>query len=567
MSAPGIAPDADVRARADVLDGFFESFWRLNPVTATFAGVHEHDEKLPDWSNAGLDEARDERYALRRALKHVVADTPLVRQDWSAVDVALAESVLEIQDMEFESRHFVRRNPCLAVGEALFGLVALAWDEHRDIAGRCDAIRARLHELPGFLSDATEALGVSAIPVAWRERAERECDAGMDLVAGIVSWVSAEQPGSREPMHEAGRHASVALHRFKDDLQRRQEAPDERYAIGEDRLPLIARHGHWCETPIEDLRREAKALLEEERARLGLMLREVGASSWPEVADRLAADHPAPEAVLHTCHATWVAARQLADGHVTWPGLDVRYRVAPEWARVAAPRLYYLNYRSPAPLAFPPYDRYAVPPLAADADAAATGQYFRLWNRSAIKLNHVAHHGGLGHHVQNWHAARSPSRIGRITAVDGASRIAAIQGGTMAEGWACYATEVMEALGFLTPDERVSEQHTRVRLMVRAVVDLELHTGRLSFDDAVRFHEDMTGVSNAAARGEVTRCSMFPGTAMMYWLGLRGLNDLRRAEEARLGTAFDVRAFHDAVLQCGSIPVPLIARLFAERAA
>jgi len=559
-------PEVEARAREAALDAFFSSFFRLDPVTATFAGDYAHDGRLPDWSNRGLEAARDERHAMRRALRDVGADEEPKAHDWSGIDVALADAVLELHEVEFESRHFIRRNPCLAIGEALFGLVSLAWDEHRAMDMRRDAVHSRLDALPGFLAGAAEALGVSAIPATWRERAERECDAGQDLLTGIVHWADDGQT-RHVALHEAARHASVALQRFKAELARRENAPDERYAIGERRLAAIVRRGHWCETPLEELRREAQAALDEERARLAVMLQEAGASSWPEVADRLAADRPAPGAVLDTCHATWRAGRTLAGEQVTWPGLEVRYRATPDWARVAAPRLYYLMYRSPAPLAYPPFDRYAVPPLAKDADDAATAQYFRLWNRSAIKLNHVAHHGGLGHHVQNWHAARSPSRIGRMAAVDGASRIATILGGTMAEGWACYATEVMEGLGFLTPDERISEQHTRVRLMVRAVVDLELHTERRSFADAIRFHEEMTGASTVVARGEVTKCAMFPGTAMMYWLGLRGLNDLRRAEEARLGSAFDVRTFHDAVLQCGSMPVPLVARLFAERAA
>lgn len=134
----------------------------------------------------------------------------------------------------------------------------------------------------------------------------------------------------------------------------------------------------------------------------------------------------------------------------------------------------------------------------------------------------------------------------------------------MAEGWACYATEIMESLGFLTPDERISEQHTRVRLMTRAVVDLELHTGRMTFDDAVQFHINAAQATPAVAHAEVTKCSMFPGTAVMYWLGLRDLWRLRSAEEAARGGAFSARAFHDELLSFGSIPVSLAARLMAS---
>jgi uncharacterized protein (DUF885 family) len=198
-------------------------------------------------------------------------------------------------------------------------------------------------------------------------------------------------------------------------------------------------------------------------------------------------------------------------------------------------------------------------------DPAAEEAFARTWNHSAIRLNHVAHHGGLGHHVQNWHAKRSPSRIGRVAAVDAACRIAMFCGGTMAEGWACYATEIMELHGLLTSDERIAECHTRARLMTRAVVDLELHTGRLTFDEAVRFHVDHAHLTPAAARAEVTKCSMFPGTAMMYWLGLRELWRLRHAEESARGSNFVVKEFHDELLSCGSIPVALVARLMAAR--
>ena len=99
--------------------------------------------------------------------------------------------------------------------------------------------------------------------------------------------------------------------------------------------------------------------------------------------------------------------------------------------------------------------------------------------------------------------------------------------------------------------------------MARAVVDLELHTGRMTFDEAVQFHIDAAQLTPAAAYAETTKCSMFPGTAVMYWLGLRDLWRLRSAEEASRGAAFSSKTFHDEVLSFGSIPVALAARLMA----
>jgi uncharacterized protein (DUF885 family) len=56
---------------------------------------------------------------------------------------------------------------------------------------------------------------------------------------------------------------------------------------------------------------------------------------------------------------------------------------------------------------------------------------------------------------------------------------------------------------------------------------------------------------------------MFPGTALMYWLGTESLHELRRERQRSEGGSFSLRRFHDRVLQFGSIPVPLIAELMA----
>jgi uncharacterized protein (DUF885 family) len=154
-----------------------------------------------------------------------------------------------------------------------------------------------------------------------------------------------------------------------------------------------------------------------------------------------------------------------------------------------------------------------------------------------------------------------------VAAVDCASRIGMMCGGTMAEGWACYATDLMEELGFLSPLEEVAQQHSRVRLLARAVVDIGLHRRAMTFGEAVSFYQERAGMSRSAALAETTKNSMFPCTAIMYWLGTRGILELRRELKSRRGPAFSLRQFHDELLGYGSIPVPLAARIMLERAA
>src|SRR5262249_36912524 len=261
----------------------------------------------------------------------------------------------------------------------------------------------------------------------------------------------------------------------------------------------------------------------------------------------------------------WEACRRRADERdlVTWPDYPIRYVPIPPQTREAAPFLYYVFYRSPAPFDRLPVHDYVVTPIDDSVDAAEQQRRLPATNTSVMKLNHVVHHGAIGHHVQNYAAYHGESEIGRVAAVDCASRIGMFLGGTMAEGWACYATDLMEECGFLTPEESVSQQHTRARLLARAVVDIGLHMRSLGLHEAVAVYRDRIGMAPAAAVGEACKNSMFPGTAVMYWLGTEGIHRLRRDRERAEGPVFSLRAFHDRLLSFGSIPVPLIARVWS----
>jgi uncharacterized protein (DUF885 family) len=206
-----------------------------------------------------------------------------------------------------------------------------------------------------------------------------------------------------------------------------------------------------------------------------------------------------------------------------------------------------------------------VTPIEPDMPAEEQERRLRATNDSVIKLNHIIHHGGLGHHVQNWHAARAASRIGRIAGVDCASRIALSCAGTLVEGWACYATELMDEIGFLTPLESLSEIQTRLRMAARAVADVSLHTGAMTLDETAAFYEREAGMAPGAAKAEAVKNSMFPGAAMMYLIGTDAIHDLRRTVSTREGATFSLRAFHDRFLSYGAIPVSLIATaMFSE---
>jgi hypothetical protein len=549
------------------LDRFFESYYRLRPVNATFTGIHDHDHRLPDWSPDGLNAARDEMTALRRSIQTPDPEAADVLADVTARDRALAAAFLDIQLAEDRGAHFVRGNPSLAAGEATFGAISLMTRRFAPVADRADAAIARLSAVPAFLTGARQAMTTGIRP-EWRDRTLRECDGADRLFGeGVDRWLAVEAIDDRraKALVTAARGARHAFDDLRAWLTRPAVTASGGYACGPDTFDLLLGRGHWCARSRADLLTEARSALDEALARVHERSREIADGGWPEVQARLAARHPSTADYLPAYQDLWNECRELSERFdlVTWPDAPIRYVPIPVHTRDAAPFLYYLFYRSPAPFDAIAVHDYVVTPVEPDMTVEEQTRRLRATNTSVMKLNHVVHHGAIGHHVQNYYAYRGESAVGRVAAVDCASRIGFFCGGTMAEGWACYATDLMDAVGFLTPDESIAQQHTRTRLLARAVVDIGLHEGSLTFDDAVAIYRDRVGMTAEAARGEVCKNSMCPGTAVMYWLGTDGLHQLRRAREQAEGAAFSLRRFHDRVLSFGSIPVPLIAQVMA----
>jgi uncharacterized protein (DUF885 family) len=549
-----------------MLDSFFESYYRLRPVTATFTGIHHHDHRLPDWSPDGLASAAGEMHGLRASLA-AARPSDVQLHDTAQRDRELAIAFLDVQLAEHESGHFQRGNPSLAVGEAVFGLIALMTRPFAPAADRAEAVVSRLTAIPSFLEEARRSI-TAGVPDAWRLKSLRECDGADRLLgAGIAQWIAVEglSAAIAERLTKAAQQAGAAFEHFRGWLGRAAAAEHDGYACGPEFFDLLVARGHWCDRSRASLLNEAQDALDEALAQLDERARRVAPGGWPEVQERLLNAHPTADDYLSTYHRVWADCRERAIAYdlVTWPDAPIRYVPIPVHTRDAAPFLYYLHYRSPAPFDRVPIHDYVVTPIEPGMSADEQLRRLRANNTSAITLNHVVHHGGIGHHVQNHYAYAGVSEIGRVSAVDGACRIGMFLGGTLAEGWACYATDLMDEVGFLTPEQALAQQHTRARLLARAVVDIGLHQRSLSFEAGVALYRDRIGMSDDAARGEVCKNSMFPGTALMYWLGTDGLRRLRRERQRIEGASFRLGRFHDRLLTYGAIPVPLIAQVYA----
>ena len=127
------------------------------------------------------------------------------------------------------------------------------------------------------------------------------------------------------------------------------------------------------------------------------------------------------------------------------------------------------------------------------------------------------------------------------------------------EGWGLYSEWLGKEMGiYETPYEDFGRLTYAMWRACRLVIDTGVHHKGWSRDQALAYLRDNTALSEHEVTTEVDRYISWPGQALSYKLGELTIMRLRREAEAALGAKFDVRAFHDAVLAQGSVPLPVL---------
>jgi uncharacterized protein (DUF885 family) len=199
---------------------------------------------------------------------------------------------------------------------------------------------------------------------------------------------------------------------------------------------------------------------------------------------------------------------------------------------------------------------YYFPP---STDGSRPGIYYAngydLPSRKFSKLASTTFHEAVpGHHFQITLEMENPNlntfrRLG--------SRMV---GGAYVEGWGLYSERLADEMGLFRNDgERFGMLDAVAWRAARLVVDTGLHALRWDRQRSIDFLLD-AGLSETDAVIETDRYIAWPGQALTYMIGCREIERLRAEVAARDGSRFDLRAFHDAVLGHGSLPLATLAR-------
>jgi uncharacterized protein (DUF885 family) len=534
----------------DLVEARFRRLIRDNPIFGTYVGIHTEDERLGEASrDALLAELAEDR-------KHLAAVEAL---DANALSPEAAfERELEIHnvrravfDMDVH-RVWERRSTAMdTIGDALFLVFARDFaplPERLNLAaGRLEAIPAYLAEsrsratvpqvriwqqleiesardLPGLFDEITAAGRKAAIPSADQARMERAATAARAAVADYGSWLE------------------TSLATGVDDWAMGREHYDE--LVG-----LRAFDGLDADAILEI----GWSQLAENKAARVAAAREIDPDVEESVViDRLKSDHPATfaEALAAYRDAMIRARTHIIEHDIVSVPADERIEVieTPDYLRNVIPFAAYFDA--------PKFDRHPTGIYVVTASVDDSPGAMREHNLSSIS-NTSVHEAYPGHHLQLSVAGKHPS-LTRLTT----------EAPEFVEGWGMYSEQMMREQGFDdAANFRVTMHTDAIWRACRIILDIRMHRGEISVDEAVRWMVEQTSFEEPNARAEVHRYTYTPTYQLSYLLGKVLILQLRADEQRRLGSDFVIRDFHDALMRNGSLPISFQRRLLAGAAA
>lgn len=505
------------------------------PVGASDQGFHAYDDRLTDYSPDAIAK-RAGHY--RKLLDRARATNP---KRWSrddTVDLILFRAQLERADFGSRVLKPESANPDIYVSEASNAIFSLIKKEYDSPRNRAIAATKRLEKVPALVDQAKRNL---TQPVRLFADFAIESARSMDtlyndsLFAALDKGLSA---GERASLMKAKDGAIASLHAYADWLEKKRPSMTAWKPIGADNYQYMLDRILLLPMSAHDVAHLGDVELARYRGLEAMLSDPALADPDPKRAKSIPADQQAFLAAYQSRQQEiidFLKAKQL----ITIPSYmgPFEIRQLPEAFKPTSP------------------GGFMNPPGLYDADNG--GFYFiptynpesrNFYIRAAIEDPRpiLGHEGIPGHFLQISIANHLENEIRRHH-----------YDSVPAEGWALYTEEMMLREGLYAPDSATGGQVLRLSRYraARIGVDVNLHTGKWTFDRAVQHFMEGGGLDKEAATGEAAGAAVDPTQKISYMVGKwQIMQMLGRYRDAK-GAAFRLGQFHDDLMANGSIPI------------
>jgi uncharacterized protein (DUF885 family) len=529
---------------------FIDRYMKEAPVEATQLGDHRFDDRLADYSKAALErQAREMRDALAEFEGFGTAGFDVDAR----IDLQLMVQVAKSALRGFEKFKDHVRNPSKYSEECMAGVFLLLIKEFAPLEERLEKALGRLRAIPEVLARGRENIRPEEVPPIWNEVALESSQQGLALFTVLIPALAQQVPKLATDLNAASQSAAQALQdyaRFLREVVATKAQGD--FAAGKELFEELIRENHMLGYGTEQLLQTGWRLFEEtENAMEELAQRIDRQKTARELLEVAKADHPKADELLDVYRREMARARQFvaAQDIVTIPkGESLKIEPTPSFLWGIIP---YAAYMMPGPLEKMQQGVFVVTPV--DPQSPEKEQEEKLRGHHYAKLPVTALHEAYpGHHLQLVYAngvGSLPRKLGGVIST------------LFIEGWAFYCEELMEQLGYVDqPLQRLGRLSDQLWRAARIILDVSLHTGKMTVEDGIDFLVERAGLERSNARAEVRRYTATPTQPMSYLIGkleiVKLIDDYKKKHPGA-----SLKQVHDAVLSCGSLP----PRLMQER--
>ena len=544
----GILPGAvEPRSWDTLVDRFFDEYFHFNPSAGTSAGFHQYDTRLEDYSAASV-----QRYvaALHRFETEVSGFPAAGLSGEQAADRDLVLGTIRAALLDLETIRNYQRNPDNYTSTATNAIFVVMSRNFAPAEQRLKAVVERERQIPALLAAARANL--KSPPHVYTKIA-------LEQLPGMISFLQKDVPLAFTAVKDQALLAQFqksngdAVHElgtYENFLRNLLPKSTGDFQIGAENFRHKLLYEEMVDIPLDRLLQIGYADLHNNQR----LLRETAARIDPkktpqQILEESGRDHPAPDKLLDAFRNTFAGLRDFITQHniATIPSSGAPIvEETPPFMRA----LTFASMDTPGPYENTAKEAFFNVTLPEKSwTPKQIDEHMSAFNRGTIASTAI-HEAYPGHYVQFLWVKNAPSKVRKLLGAN-----------SNAEGWAHYCEQMMIEEGYGGGELRLRLGQLQDALLrnARYIVGIEMHTGKMTFQQGVDFFVNEGMQSRTNGERETKRGTSDP-TYLYYTLGKLEILKLREDYKKLRGSTFSLREFHDSFLKQGFPPIRIVRR-------
>lgn len=532
LSVYGLSQPVEASSSSDELSAFIDEFLE-------FRAEDNLSDLSQSWFHSQLEQTQDQLRQLRSIDRDAL--NPEEQIDWR-----FAESILRGEEIEQADIRAWVRDPRVYMQ---FRRIGRAIGRPGDPDDKAEELIEVLEILPAQLRNGRKNL--SEYVPRFQELSIFMANGGLKMLSTDVPEFASANPDYEDRLRTLEREAASELQvfiRFLEDAL--PDKPHGNWQIGEETYTAIIKEQYLLDYDAAELYEFAWKSFNRTVEELEQLAAKIDPDkTWQELAVETKNDYPAPDEMIEA-HQLWVdKARQhiLENNLVPIPWAE-RVEVVPR-AEYLRKYSYYGSFASAREKNANGVwvSHWNINPFEDHWDEKTKQEYLVEHDYGVIIVT-APHETYAGHHIQGLYQIHNPRKLRRSQGIP-----------IFSEGWGLYNEQLMRETGFY-PNDLIVLRQLQLRLWrnARVVWDVGIHTGRMSYEEAIALLSDQVGFLRWAAQLEIDGSAQYPVYRIGYFLGMSEILKMRDEYKAQMGDAFTLSDFHKALLEVGNMPLVLM---------